>query len=233
MVMTRLEGAYSCIEIGERKEAQGDLRRAHMAYETAIRDFMHLAFVECSTADDVRSWISDHPLELAAERFLEITDKVIQMPQAEWPRHFPSGNYLPIAFSHFFAVLGQHERSRFLARVASEPILFANDFWGEFGKMYGALVAGRTYDPQFGKLNFLERYEMPYANLMLAVMHGEPLEAPFAEIDRQFSARNADGRMNDADAYMIEGSPEFPVRFDFRKAGLQATIANTRLRAIN
>jgi len=232
MVMTRLEGAYSVLEIGKKKEAEGDLRRAHMAYETVIRDFMHLSFVECSGVVQLNTWLSNHPFELAVEKFIAVTEQIVEKPREKWAVYFQSGNYLPIAFSHLFAALGQHERARFLGEVAAEPALFATTFWGEFGKMYRGLFVGTTYTPQYGKLNFLENYELAYVNLMSAVMRGESIEMPIAEIDRQFIARNADVRMNAADAYMIEGSPEHPVRFDFRKAGLLATIANTKLRAV-
>jgi len=230
--MTRLEGAYSVLEIGKKKEAEGDLRRALMAYETVIRDFMHLSSVECSNVAQVDSWLVSHPFELAADRFIALTEQVIEMPREKWAIYFQSGNYLPIAFSHFFAALGQHERARFMSDVAAEPALFATTFWGEFSKIYRALIAGTNYVPHFEKLGFLENYELAYVNLMSAVMRGLPIEAPIAEIDRQFIARNADVRMNAADAYMIEGSPEHPVVFDFRKAGLLATIANTKLRAV-
>lgn len=90
------------------------------------------------------------------------------------------------------------------------------------------MIERRPYTPQLAKLNFLERYELPYVDLMSAAMHGTSLEAPLAEIDRLFLVRNADVRMNDVDAYMLEGSPEHSVRFDFRKAGLLAAIANAK-----
>ncbi|HEY6816741.1 MAG TPA: hypothetical protein VI168_14470 [Croceibacterium sp.] len=104
--MTRLEGAYSVIRIGEQKDAEGDLRRAHLAYETAITDFMHLSLVECSSTDQVKAWLSRHPFERAAERYIAITDEVIANPHSEWIRFFQSGNYLLIAFSHFFCGAG-------------------------------------------------------------------------------------------------------------------------------
>lgn len=154
------------------------------------------------------------------------------MHRSELAVYFQGGNYLVVAFSHFFAALEQHDRAAFFARIGAESVLFTNPFWGEFGKMYGALLAGRTYSPHFGKLHFAHKYAMPYVDLMSAVMHGAPTDSATAEIDRQFVIRNADQRMSDVDAYMIEGSPESPVKFDFRKAGLLATIAKTNLRAL-
>ncbi|QAY78910.1 hypothetical protein [Sphingosinicella sp. BN140058] len=232
MVTTRLEGAIGALEIGEKKEAEGDLCRAHMAYETAINDFMHLALVECDSADAVKTWVANQPLQIALDGFVRISNFVIAEPRSEWTRYFQSGNYLLIAFSHFCSALGQHERARFLSQIATEPVLFSTAFWAEYSKVYDALSTGRYYSPKFGKFAFLDKYVSCYVDLMLAVMQGEPLGSPLAEIDRQFILRNADRRMNDADAYMIEGSAEYPVKFDFRKAGLLATIAHTKTGAI-
>ena len=230
MTMTRLEGAYSVLEIGKKKEAEGDLRRAHMAYETAVRDFIHLSVAEYPTEAQLKMWLSGQPFDFAAERFIALTERILEMPKAKWTTYFQNGNYLLVAFSHFFAALGQHERARIFSEIAVEPALFSTPFWGEFSKKYRSLMIGATYTPQFGKLNFLEKYESVYVNLMLAVINDEHVESYLSDIDRQFIARNADERMNAADAYMIEGSPEHPVEFDFRKAGLLATIANTNLR---
>lgn len=220
----RLAYTYRLIDIGIDKEKQGDTRRSHAAYESAIRNFMHLAFVEYSNFDDVKSWLADHPLEFVTERFIAITKDVIAMPQPEWTRYFQSGNYLLIAFSLFFAVLGQPERTRFFARLAGEPVLFATPFWGEFGKTYAAFVEGRDYKPGFPKMNFANRYQLPYIDLMAASLHGRSWEPAIAEIDRQFIARNADPRMDANDPYMIDGSTDRPVKFDFRKHGLLAII---------
>lgn len=226
--MTRLEGAYSVLEIGKKKEAEGDIRRAHLAYETVIRDFMHLSFVECDTIESIETWLSDHPIEFATDRFIALTEDLTEKPHAEWPRYFQSGNYLLLAFSHFFAAMQKHRHSVFFAKVAAQPVLFSTPFWGEYAKAYSTLSTGGNYSVQFDKLNFLEKYELPYVNLMTAAMLNKPLESALSEIDRQFLVRNADKRMNAADAYMIEGSPEHPVKFDFRKAGLLSTITNLK-----
>ena len=225
----RLAYTYRLIDIGIDKEKHGDIRRAHTAYEAAVENFMHLAFVECSNIDEVKNWLANHPLDFATERFIAITEDVIAMPQSEWTRYFQSGNYLLIAFSLFFAVLGQPERMRFFARLAAEPVLFATPFWGEFGKTYAAFVEGRDYKPEFPNINFPNRYQLPYIDLMAASLDGRYLEPAIAEIDRQFIARNADHRMDANDPYMIDGSADRPVKFDFRKHGLLAIIDRAKV----
>jgi len=230
-MMTRLEGAYGIIEIGQRKEVEGDLRRAHMAYETAIRDFMHLSFTECRNAEEVRYWLSGHPLELAVSRFVALTEEVLRSPQAEWARYFQSGNYLLVAFSHFFAALGQHDRARFFAQTAVEPVLFGTPFWVEYARTLWAMMQGRSYAPVFGKLKRVERFWSCYVGLMQAAMRQDSIDTAIAEVDRQFAIRNSDMNLHE-DAYMIDGTGEFPVKFDFRKAGLLAAIENIKLRVV-
>lgn len=228
---TRLEGAYKTVEIAQRKEVEGDFRRAHMAYETAIRDFMHLSFLECSNRDELKRWLSNHPLELAADRFCAITTDICQMPKPEWNRYFQSGNYLLVAFSHFFAALEQHQRAYFFAQTAAEPTLFQTPFWAEYAKTLWAMIGGRSYAPVFGKLKRIERFWSCYVDLMQAAMRRVGVDDALAEVDRQFTIRNSDMSLRE-DPYMIDGTGEFPLSFDFRKAGLMETMANIKLRIV-
>lgn len=230
-MLTRLEGAYQVIEIGQRKEAEGDFRRAHHAYETAVRDFMSLALSECTTSDDLSEWLAAHPFELATSLYCKTVDHIIALPKADWARYLNSGNYLLAAFSHLFSTLGQHDRSRIFARLAAEPTLFSTRFWGEYATTLWAMLQGQCYAPAFDKLKRIETSWSSYINLMRAIMADESIDVALVEVDRQFIVRNRD---NDGrhDAYMIDGSNEFPLTFDFRKAGLLAAMADAKSRLV-
>ena len=231
-MMTRLEAAYDLIEIASRKEKEGDLRRAHMAYEKILVHFMHLSFVECDDVEGVESWLSCHPLELVTDRFVTITEEVLSKPQLEWGRFFQGGNYLLVAFSHFFELLGQHSRARFFAQTAAQPVLYSTVFWGEYAQTLWALTQRQSYTPILGNLKPVEQYWASYVRLMQAAVRSEDFDIAVKEVDRQFELRNRDIKLHE-DAYMLDGTGEFPVKFDFRKAGVLAAISSTRLQVVS
>lgn len=86
-------------------------------------------------------------------------------------------------------------------------------------------MEGRSYAPRFGNLKKIEVYWRCYVNLMQAMMNRHGISEAITEIDHQFIVRNNDKSVHD-DAYMIEGTGEFPIWFDFRKAGLLGTLAS-------
>jgi hypothetical protein len=172
MMITRLESAYNVIGIAERKAAEGDRYRAHWAYQAVISDFMHLSFIEHDNVEGVKAWLSEHPLDMVTARYIELCDQILAEPADQWERYFDAGNYLMIAFSHFYAALGQMERARYFSALAARPIFFATPFWAEYAKIYSAFVEGEKYTPTFGKLKPVERYWSVYPDLMMAVMNG-------------------------------------------------------------
>ena len=222
---TRLEGAYNTIATADKWSSEGNMWRAFTCYEGAIRDFMHLAFVEETTVEGVTRWLSDHPIDYIAHRYMILNEEVLKLPKADWTHFFDAGPYLSLAFSHLFALLGQHDRALFMADVAIIPELDARPFWTEYAKTYWALLEGKEYQAKLGKLSRTESYWSVYIDLMQAAMRGEGIEAALAEVDRQFAKRNRDTRHID-DAYMLDGTGDFPVKFDFRKAGLLASMAH-------
>jgi hypothetical protein len=233
MMITRLQSAYKGIEIAERKERESDLRRAHMCYESVIADFMHLAFVEHDNIAGVKAWFADHPLELATERYIALCEQILAEPSAQWERYFQAGNYLMIAFSHFYAAVGDMVRSRYFSALAARPLFFATPFWGEYGKTYSAFVEGQKYFAQFDKkLKPVERYWSAYIDLMAAVMTGGDVPAALNNADKQFAKRNSDMKLFE-DAFMLDGTGSVPVKFDFRKAGLVAIMAAVEFRGHN
>jgi len=66
---------------------------------------------------------------------------------------------------------------------------------------------------------------------MQAEMRQEGIDAMLVEVDRQFAIRNRDMNLHQ-DPYMIDGTGEFPVVFDFRKAGLLKAMASVKLRVV-
>jgi hypothetical protein len=224
-MITHIESAYNRIQIAQNKLIEGDNWRAHMAYQGVLTSFMHLSFHEHTTTDGVKRWLAEHPLEMVTERYIALCDQVKAGPPAQMTQYFGAGVYLITAFSHFYFAIGDATRGRYFADLSVEPALFDRHFWDEFAAVYAAFLAGKPHTPNFGdKVARTNSYYYPYVDLMTAATRGDPLEPALADIDRRFSARNTSKQMNSSDPYMIEGSPEHPVHYDFRKWGLLAAM---------
>ncbi len=232
-MITKLELAYKTLDIAENKwRIEGNLVREHHLYENAIRYFMHLAFTECDSLEDVKTWLADHDeaLEKALSRYIAMSKDVFAGPDEDWLVYFESGNFLLLAYSHFCAMLGQHDRAHFFAEAAIKPGIGNLPFWVEYAKLYWAMLKGHRYNAVFPTKLKDYVYWMDHIDLMKAVQTGEDTSEILAKIDRSFLLRNRDKK--EYDAYMIEGDGVKPVKFDFRKAGLLASIENTKLRAV-
>jgi len=92
-------------------------------------------------------------------------------------------------------------------------------FWYEYSLALESMVLGKGYCANEFQPHGQEKYWMGYLRLIESASNGWPLDDAIAEIDRLFTIRNTDKSIKD-DVYQIEGSGEYPAKWDFRRRGL-------------
>lgn len=226
-MMTRLEVTFKTFEIAAVAEYENDICRARMLYDDILTDLIHLSLYESTTVAELKTWLTDKPFEQATAKFILYTNVLLQrLEDGSGPTHGLTGNYLHIAYAHFFAMLGDFERSEYFTVLGARLDIAGegrSNFWDEYGQTLAALTGRRSYRPAFDDLCTMEHYWMPYVDLMKAAMAHDPLDNAISRVNYLFAKRNKDKRNLD-DAYMIEGTGEKPLQIDFRKEGLMALI---------
>lgn len=223
----RLQDACDLIGMAEKWESNGDQARAWRCYETALNDLMFLAISDAEDVGAVSGWLGSHPFDTATTRYFDLASELLADGPPHWIESFRDNHYTLFAYGHFFAALGQHDRTAFLLRNAFESRGKSTPFWSEYRDAMRAMLNRQVYTPGFVRLNGLEIHWKHYVDLMGIVTRGDDREAVLSEIDDSFAARNRDKRLNGIG--VLDGSGHFPVRFDFRKAGLLATISHEGL----
>jgi len=140
-----------------------------------------------------------------------------------------SGNYICLAFSHLCCVLEDFALAKDFAYRAFHPEILntSTNFWYDYARGYKCLWEHRPYQKgTFPSLRHTEQYWIPYMNLMEAASTGAKLDEAISAIDRSFRKRNQDKRVEDS--YLLEGSANIPVQWDFRRDGLLKLIQQLR-----
>lgn len=226
-MITKLELVNETIEIAAKAETEDNINRARVLYDYILTDLISLSLYESTTVAELKTWLTDKPFEQATAKFILYTNVLLQrLEDGSGPTHGLTGNYLHIAYAHFFAMLGDFERSEYFTVLGARLDIAGegrSNFWDEYGQTLAALTGRRSYSPAFDDLCTMEHYWMPYVDLMKAAMAQEPLDNAVSRVNYLFAKRNKDKRNLD-DAYMIEGTGEKPLQIDFRKEGLMALI---------
>lgn len=204
--------------------------QAQSCIEGAVNDYLSLAVERFDGPRDAVEWMRANAVgELLDRCRRNLAVLCGEVDAGRLPESVIGGNSYYFRFSAMAACLGLFELCEWFIRVAARPdvLELSTRFWCEYAHGSLSLVDGTPYRiADFGRLARLERYWLPYLELMSAASLGEPLAPALDAINDSFVKRNRDKRINEPCA--VDGSGDEPVRWDFRRDGLLAYIAHTR-----
>jgi len=226
-----VKSGEQAIEIGKDWEKKGDIIWMHRVYGDAPIDFLSATVGKCANASDAKQFLSQFSIRELLRKVSSIQDTLLVEVEAG---HVSvdefSGNYTMLTLSHLCCVLGELDLARRFASRASHPEVLSSStpFWYDYARGYQCLWEGRPYKKgTFPSLRGLERYWLPYMDLMEAASVGRSVDEALSAIEQSFRKRNADKQIKD-DSYQLDGSPYYPARWDFRRDGLLELIRHLR-----
>jgi hypothetical protein len=221
------KSAESGLEIARSWENKRNLLWAARVYESAIGDLYAIAVGKYPDAESAKQYLTEQSIIPLLLKLSSLQQSLLAEVEAgRVPADEFSGNYISLALSHLCCVVGDYALAWDYARRAFHPEILSTstNFWHDYARGYRCLWEKLPYQKgTFPTLRHSESYWLPYMDLMEAASTGASLDAALAAIDDSFKKRNEDKRVKD-DSYMLDGSPYFPVRWNFRRDGLLGLI---------
>jgi len=217
----------SALENAKSWERKRNLVWTERNYEHAARLTLSIAAGKYPDAESAKGYLAERAIVPLLQKVSSLQQALlVEVEAGRVPADEFSGNYILLAFSHLCCVLDEFVLARDFAWRAFHPEIMSTstNFWYDYARGYKCLWENRPYQKgTFPSLRLLEKYWLPYMELMEAASVGASLEVPLAAIDQSFRKRNEDKRVKD-DSYMLDGSPYCPVRWDWRRDGLLRLI---------
>lgn len=231
--MQKLQSAQSSVELAKGWEQKGQPVWVLRCLTSALMNYLSIAVEATSEPAIARDWLEGQGVPVLLKSYCQSMGNALgQVDKKKVPASVVGGAYSHIVFAHMCSLLGMVEEEGFLAAVAVRPDVadISTPFWQGYAKTFHALVSheGLADANEWRGQEFRgqEKYWQGYFLLMTAAITKGDVSAALRTVDELFPARNRDASISD-DNYEIEGSGAHPVKLDFRKAALLASMHQT------
>jgi hypothetical protein len=220
--MIKIEAIHSSLRIADDWQRKGQPTWVLKSLASALMAYLSIAVTEHEGPASGVAWLRDEKVTSILGRIREVLQRLAAEVEAgRLPSAVIAGNYHALVYAHLAWCLDEDELGEWFVAFSERPDVgeMSTDFWREYGRGMGALVREEPYQPIEMHLRGQEKYWMAYLRLIEAAANGQRLEGAIKEAERFFAQRNADKSIKD-DAYQIEGSADYPVRWDFRSKSI-------------